>query len=289
MSRQDGKALWGFCWLGLLSVFTLACASKQKGEAGPAPNPQPPSPAVSSAPADYPQVFCQNLPKLKIKPVPNLEASITYFCKSGNATDKLRSLIQAATAAPDDPKEQTKIYVEKSIDTPVGWSEFIYLWAFVAPIQPVDIKNRPVVETLAKGYSSPTTEMKTTATSLGIEALDNTGFHIKSAKLDYALRITGDNGFKAEHTRTTEFNIYQVATSEMGFSEEHLIDAQNPNYKFSTMINLSIKDGRPGKTGSVVVNLLNINIFNQGSPSVAKNTAADISRYLAESLYNALK
>jgi hypothetical protein len=271
-------------------IFGAGCAQKPKNQEPQASAPSAtPSPASATTSPDYPQLYCQSLGKLKLKQNDNLLANLNYFCKDGSATDKLRSLIKAATDAPEDSQAQTNILVEKSLDSADGWSEFVYIWSFVAPIQPVDIKSRPVIETLAKGYASPTTQLTTKATPLGIESLDDTGFHLKSAKLDYALVLTGDHGFRAEHARTTEFNIYQVGSSEMGFSEEHMTDSQNPNYKYSTMINFSVKDGRPEKSGTVVVSLLHINIFNQGSPSVAQNTAADISKYLADSLYKALR
>jgi hypothetical protein len=290
MSRTDGKVLLGLCGIGLTLIVGAGCAQKPKNQEPQASAPSAtPSPSSATTFPDYPQLYCQSLGKLKLKQNDDLLANLNYFCKDGSATDKLRSLIKAATDAPEDSQAQTKILVEKGLDSADGWSEFVYLWSFVAPIQPVDIKSRPVIETLAKGYTSPTTQLTTKATPLGIESLDDTGFHLKSAKLDYALVLTGDHGFRAEHARTTEFNIYQVGSSEMGFSEEHMTDSQNPNYKYSTMINFSVKDGRPEKSGSVVVSLLHINIFNQGSPSVAQNTAADISKYLADSLYKALR
>lgn len=290
MSRQDGRVLLGLWAASWTLGFGAGCEQKPKDPEPQATAPvATPNPASATTPPDYPQLYCQSLGKLKLKQNANLAEDIKYFCQSGSATDKLRSLIKAATDAPEDPQSQTKILVEKSLDSADGWSEFVYLWSFVAPIQPVDIKSRPVIETLAKGYSSPTTQLTTKATPMGTESLDDSGFHLKSAKMEYALVLTGDHGFRADHARTTEFNIYQVGSSEMGFSEEHMTDNQNPNYKYSTMINFSVKDGRPDKSGSVVVSLLHISIFNQGSPSVAQNTAADISKYLADSLYKALR
>lgn len=288
MIDWGSKVLKHFWPVGLVLLLQSACEGSRSPRSKAADSDSDEtSPPPETAPSGdlFAQRYCQAIGKVKLRQ--DLAAELSYYCKKDAATSKFLSLIKAAGEA---PQGQTPVYTEQETVTEDYRSEFVYLWAFAVPIKPIDIKDRQISENLAKGFQSDKIRLTTKATALGPETLDP-GLHLKSTALEYALDIQAPSGVKIENKRHTQFNIYQVGDTEMGFSEEHLTDTQNPDYSVSNMINLSIKDGRPGKDGNstIVVSLLRINFFNRKSPDTARDTTQAISQYLADSLYQALK
>ena len=286
MGRLGEKILWNLASIGLFATLLTACQGGSKSQADQTQTTSnPPQPVLGP---DYAQIYCQAIGKLKLRPEAKLSQELGYFCQNASATPKLTSLIAAAQSGfqGDTPP----IYVESETIADL-YSDFVYLWAFTVQSKPIDLKDRPIAENLAKGLKTDTLTLNAKAATKGPEALDSSGLHLKSVALTYDLEILGSNGAKLSNTRNTELNLYQLGSTEMGFSEEHLTDVENKDYKVVNMVNFSLKDSRFDKdaTATVLVSALHINFFNRQSPDTARKTTQEISQFLAKSLYQALK
>jgi hypothetical protein len=272
----------------LLALFFItACgAPKPKTESVPKAAAQAP---IGAAGIDYAALYCANAVKLKLRT--DIATEIDLICKDGKPTELMQEYrTRALTQEPG--KIAIKFLQQKSTEE-TDRSEFTVIWAFHVPIRPFVVKARPLYDYIAKGYQSSDVNFAVKANRL-MEAPLDSGLHLWTTEMDYALRVNALPSLAIINDRKTQYNLYQVLSGneEMGMGVEHLIDSPDQTYKVSNLVNFSFNDGdgyNDGKGGTVVINILRFDFNNQGFPETAITTMTSVAQALANNMYEGLK
>ena len=239
---------------------------------------------------DYPAVYCAEVGKLETRE--NVELELSYFCKRGKPTSELLAMRDAMLKKGKGKLEIRKVK-EKHYDD--DRTDMILAWGYYVDIRPFEVKSRPLNEYIAKNIDREDIKMSTETEeySRADEDRDH-GLHLWTAPMSYDLLVKATDGIDLESARNTQYNMYQVLSGdeEMGFGLESLVDEANPDYKRSIMINVSMNDGtgyNDGVGGTLVFNLLHIEIDNRGFPKTASYAIGEIGAYLADAMYDGLK
>lgn len=230
--------------------------------------------------------YCSNYTNVTLRA--NITAEMEYFCKNGAPTTEMQQLVAKIN---QDPEGKASLQTVRTVHSDDNRSEFWIVWGFKVPTAPIAFKDRPIYEYISKGFNSDKVELSGKAERLSDALVDNV-LHLWSANINYNLTIHGSNGLVIPTQRNTQYNLYQlkVANDDLGLAVEHLTDKSNPDYTVSTMLNLSFKnDTTVGATGSINLTSMHISITNRGFPSTAVTAITQISKFLADTMYDALK
>jgi hypothetical protein len=272
----------------LLSVFITACGpSKPKATSGTqaatvlAP--------IGTAGIDYAALYCANAVKLKLRT--DVSTEINLVCKDGKPTDLLQEY--RTRALTQEPGKIDIRFLQQTSTEETDRSEFTVIWAFHVPIRPFIVKARPLYDYIAKGYQNTDVSFAVKANRL-MEAPLDSGLHLWSTEMDYALRVKALPSLAIVNDRKTQYNLYQVLSGneEMGLGVEHLINSPDQTYKVSNLVNFSFNDGdgyNDGKGGTIVINILRFDFNNQGFPETAVSTMTSVAQALANNMYEGLK
>lgn len=226
--------------------------------------------------------FCAKVGSLKLR----VDASeeLAFFCKGTTPSSEMIKLRDALAAA--EPKAPSPQLLQAEHDPDTGHSEFLLAWGFHVPLSLVVLRDKKLYEYIAQGMATESLTMQATSNLRPDDPLDG-GLHIYSVDLGYDLLIRGPQGLELKSQRSTQYNLYQVqaGNEDLGLGVEHLVSSEGGGYSQSTMMNVSLGDG---KGGTQVLTLLHFKIQNQGFPSTATKSIQEIARHLAETMYTGL-
>ncbi len=237
---------------------------------------------------NYPQLYCKYASKLRLRT--DVSQELVYMCENAQPTTMLIDYRQKALDATPGEISLEHIITQHTEETDT--SEFLIAWSFHVPIRPFEVKERPIYDFVAQNYDGTSVTLESTATRKSDENLDY-GLHLWSTDMNYKITIQATETNFLTSERNSEYNLYQVQSGneEMGFGVENLIDADNPDFYQSTMINLSFNDGsgfNNGEGGTVVITMLHFIINNQGFPQTASEAIHEIAQHTADAMYAGL-
>ncbi len=270
-----------FIWITACGAPKPKAESGAKAAAAPAP--------IGTAGIDYAALYCSNAVKLKLRS--DIRTEIDLICKDGKPTELLQEYrTKALTQKPGTI--DIKFLQQKNTEAS-DRSEFTVIWAFHVPIRPFVVKARPLYDYIAKGYQSSDVSFTVKANRLMDAPLDS-GLHLWTTEMDYALKVNALPSLAIVNDRKTEYNLYQVLSGneEMGLGLEHLVNSPDQTYKVSNLVNFSFNDGEgynDGKGGTIVINVLRFDFNNQGFPETAVTTMTAVAQALANNMYEGLK
>ena len=238
---------------------------------------------------DYPALYCEHVGQLALRA--DVSEELAFACRDASPTPEFYAFRKKALDQAPGEIEIVLLKAEHANDSDL--STFKIAWGFHVPIRPFEVKNRPIYEFIAKGFTKDDITMAASNERLPDDQLDH-GLHLWSVNMHYDLTVRGGAGLDLTNSRNTQYNLYQVQSGneEMGFGVEALINEDNPDYLKSTMLNLSFNDGNgynDGNGGAVVVTILDFAIKNQGFPATATDSVKKIAEHIAQEMYNGLK
>ncbi len=268
----------------MLSIGFGACKAKKDSVTQEAPQS-----ANGAALIDYPSLYCEHVGRLKLRT--DVSKELNIFCIDGKPTQQLLDFRSKSLSAEPGKIELVTLEVEQNDEK--DSSRFVIAWSFHVPIRPFVVKSRPIYEYIARTYQTDTIKFTGSSQKRADDPLDS-GLHLWSVDMNYALEVKGTSGITLNNTRKTQYNLYQVQSGneEMGFGVEHLVEGINPDFTRSTMLNLSFNDGKgynDGQGGAVVVTVLQFELNNQGFPATARQSVLEIAQYIANGMYEGLK
>lgn len=281
-----------------ISIFTLRVMSiaflalgcdpkKEKNQGGSSATQTATATATISKTSATPIMnrYCSDVNSVKLRT--DIAQEIKYFCNNNSPTSAMLDLVKAVH---ESPEGRATIKIVEAKHGNDQWSEFLIVWGFKVPTTPIALKDRPIYDLIAKGTTTANLELSASAVRQPDETVDH-ALHIWSASLAYDLLILGSNNLRIPTKRNTQYNLYQIrpGVEDMGLGVEHLVDSQNEDYKLATMINVAFKNEVQGESGSVNLALSHIKIYNRGFPSTAETAMKEISGFLADTMFKALK
>ncbi len=287
--------------IGIGSLLSLlACGPKSKNGDGNAQESLPKvakttstntgdKAVVGAAGVDYPADYCANIGKIKVRT--DIQPEIDLLCRNEKPTALLLQYREKALKQAPGSIE-VNFLTQKSTEGD-DRSQFVLIWAFHVPIRPFVVKARPIYDYIAKGYKSADVDFNVKA-DLKEDATPDSGLHLWTTEMDYALSVKPLPSLTLSNTRKTQYNLYQVLSGneEMGLGVEHLIESPDQTYTVSNLVNFSFNDGEgynDGKGGTIVVNLLRFDFNNRGFPETAITTIYAVAQALANNMYEGLK
>ncbi len=226
--------------------------------------------------------FCANVGALKLR----VEASqeIAFFCKGKSPSVEMQKLRKSVLE--DQTKRPEPVLLQAEHDPETKLSQFLLAWGFSVPASLIELRDKKLYEFIAQGFQTDSLEMQASSQLRADDPLDG-GLHIYSVDLNYDLMIHGPQGLDLKSQRSTQYNLYQVKAGDedLGLGIEHLLSSEGGGYTHSTMINVSMSDG---KGGTIVLTLLHFAINNQGFSATATRSIQDIAKHLSETMYTGL-
>ncbi|MFW7378814.1 MAG: hypothetical protein ACOH5I_08410 [Oligoflexus sp.] len=279
-----------------IGVFftALGCDGGSKNSGDPATTQSEASAAVEGTNEegvilDYPKAYCEHVGKIQLRT--DISEKIGFICQDGAPTADMLEFREKALA--QAPGEIELVMLESRHIEEQDFSEFLIAWAFHAPIRPFEVKNRPIYEFVAQGFSSDDVTLNVATERQPDDSLDS-GLHLWSVNMTYDLSVRGTTNRFLVSQRQTQYNLYQVLSGneEMGLGVENLIDTNNPDFDMSTMVNFSFNDGKgynDGNGGTIVITMLHFIINNHGFPETAASSIQEVAQHTADVMYNGLK
>lgn len=272
-----------------LAIFGLgfSCAGKKKMEGAPQAAAVDP---IGSAGVNYPKLFCQNGPKLKVRS--DVKEELDLLCQGGNPTQEFINLrAEALTAAPGQIAVR---FLRKNQTESDDRADFLLSWVFHVPVRPFIVKSRPLYDYIGRGHSSEKVKFDVKPSRLPDSTLEPGGLHLWSTEMNYSLAVQALPTLALANTRKTQYNLWQVLSGneEIGMAIEHLLESPGDIYKTSSLVSISFNDGEgfnDGRGGTVVINFLKFVFNNQGFPQTAEATMMEIAQALAHHMYDGLK
>lgn len=268
----------------------LACADNKKKMDGAGQTGAAQVDPIGKAGIDYPKLFCQNGPKLKVRS--DVKEELGILCSGGNPTQEFLNLrAEAMTAQPGkiDVRFLRKVQTESD-----DKADFLLTWVFHVPVRPFIVKSRPLYEYIARGHQGEKVKFNVTTNRLPDSTLEPGGLHLWSTEMSYSLAVQALPTLALANTRKTQYNLWQVLSGneEIGMAIEHLLESPGDIYKTSSLVSVSFNDGEgfnDGRGGTVVINFLRFVFNNQGFPQTAEAAMMEIAQALAGHMYDGLK
>ncbi len=272
-----------------LLCLGLACSEKKKmGAAATSANAV--VDPVGKAGVNYPKLFCENAPKIKVRS--DISEELALLCNNKQPTQEfidLRAEALSSTPGQIDVRFLRKIQTEAD-----DGADFMLGWVFHVPVRPFIVKGRPLYDYIAQGHQGEKVKFNVTTEKLPDSTLEPGGLHLWSVEMNYSLAVQALPTLALANVRKTQYNLWQVLSGneELGIAIEHLTESPGDIYKASSLVSISFNDGdgfNDGRGGTVVINYLKFKFTNQGFPQTAEQTMMEIAKALANHMYNGLK
>jgi hypothetical protein len=245
------------------------------------------APPTENGLPNFPYLYCEHAVKVKTRL--DIKNELQYFCPDGAPSNDMLKLRE--TLFTGKGRTAPLIVKEKHIKE-TDRTEMVLIWGYYVKIRPFEVKERPLNEYIAKTIDRPDLKLVGTTKPQARDELDH-GLHLWTSTLHYELSVQATSGLQLENKRNTQYNMYQVhsGNEEMGLGVESMVKEGTNDYFVSTMLNLSFNDGtgyNDGKGGTIVLNILNIEIDNRGFPATAGKSVEEIGKFLADAMYQGL-